>query len=52
MTKGLEGRTLAGRYDLLALLGQGGMGAVYRAHDRELDEPVALKVIGAELASR
>jgi serine/threonine-protein kinase len=47
----LAGRTLAGRYDLLALLGAGGMGAVYRAHDRELDELVALKVIKAELAS-
>jgi serine/threonine-protein kinase len=46
----LAGRTLAGRYDLLALLGAGGMGAVYRAYDRELDELVALKVIKAELA--
>jgi serine/threonine-protein kinase len=46
----LAGRTLAGRYDLLALLGAGGMGAVYRTHDRELDELVALKVIKAELA--
>jgi eukaryotic-like serine/threonine-protein kinase len=46
----LAGRTIAGRYDLLALLGAGGMGAVYRAHDRELDELVALKVIRAELA--
>jgi tetratricopeptide (TPR) repeat protein len=47
----LAGHTLAGRYDLLALLGAGGMGAVYRTHDRELDELVALKVIKAELAS-
>lgn len=41
----LAGVTLAGRYDVLELLGAGGMGAVYRAHDRELDEMVALKVI-------
>src|SRR5262245_42111937 len=47
----LAGHTLAGRYDLLALLGAGGMGAVYRAHDRELDELVALKVINAALAA-
>jgi eukaryotic-like serine/threonine-protein kinase len=48
--RALTGRILAGRYELLALLGAGGMGAVYRAHDRELDELVALKVIKAELA--
>ncbi|HEY1554889.1 MAG TPA: protein kinase [Kofleriaceae bacterium] len=46
----LAGQTLADRYDLLELLGEGGMGAVYRARDRELDELVALKVIRGELA--
>jgi serine/threonine-protein kinase len=46
----LTGQTLAGRYDLLELLGAGGMGAVYRARDRELDEIVALKVIRDDLA--
>jgi tRNA A-37 threonylcarbamoyl transferase component Bud32/tetratricopeptide (TPR) repeat protein len=46
----LVGRSLAGRYDVLAVLGEGGMGAVYRAHDRELDEIVALKLIRSELA--
>jgi serine/threonine-protein kinase len=46
----LTGKTLASRYDLLALIGTGGMGAVYRARDRELDELVALKVIRADLA--
>ncbi|HTR54077.1 MAG TPA: serine/threonine-protein kinase, partial [Kofleriaceae bacterium] len=46
----LAGQTIADRYDLLELLGEGGMGAVYRARDRELDELVALKVIRAELA--
>jgi tetratricopeptide (TPR) repeat protein len=48
----LAGYSLAGRYDLLALLGTGGMGSVYRARDRELDEEVALKVIRSELASQ
>src|SRR5205823_174478 len=40
-----------GRYDVLGLIGMGGMGAVYRARDRELDEIVALKVIRDELAA-
>jgi tetratricopeptide (TPR) repeat protein len=46
----LAGTTLAGRYDVLDLLGAGGMGAVYRAHDRELDEVVALKVMRGDFA--
>ncbi|HWE30958.1 MAG TPA: protein kinase, partial [Polyangia bacterium] len=34
-----------GRYVELTLLGQGGMGAVYRGRDPELDRAVAIKVM-------
>ncbi|MFN7975313.1 MAG: protein kinase [Acidobacteriota bacterium] len=39
------GSTLGDRYEIDALIGQGGMGAVWRAQDKELEELVALKVI-------
>ena len=44
------GTLLANRYEITALLGEGGMGAVYKANDRELNRPVALKVIRPDLA--
>ena len=45
------GTVLGGRYEILKLLGQGGMGAVYQASDRELDRIVALKIVKPEYAS-
>jgi eukaryotic-like serine/threonine-protein kinase len=44
------GHLFAGRYEIRGLVGRGGMGAVYRALDRELDEEVALKVLEADQA--
>ncbi len=52
------GTILADRYEVQRTLGRGGMGTVFLAHDRLLDEPVALKVLrrdadqGAEAVQR
>ena len=45
------GDVIAARYEILESIGQGGMGSVYKALDRELDRTIALKTIRPDLAS-
>ncbi len=48
----LVGAVLCGRYRLTKLIGQGGMGSVYEAHDRQMaDRQVAVKVLAAHLTT-
>ncbi len=44
------GALFHGRYEIEKPLGRGGMGMVYRAHDRTLDERVAIKVLRPDFA--
>jgi len=50
--KGLSsGSIFAGKYQIIEELGKGGMGKVYRAYDREIEEYVAIKIIRPEIAA-
>ncbi len=46
----LIGTTVDGRYLVQSMLGQGGMGAVYKAHQKTMNRSIALKVLKKELS--
>lgn len=47
----VRGTLFSGRYEIIEELGKGGMGKIYRAFDKKIDEEVALKLLKPEIAS-
>jgi serine/threonine protein kinase len=45
-----SGTTFANRYEIIEVLGKGGMGKVYKALDKEINEEVAIKFLKPEIA--
>ena len=42
------GRVINGRYEILGVIGEGGMGVVFEAHDKQVDRKVAIKLVRRE----
>jgi serine/threonine-protein kinase len=51
-SKGGKRPVRIGKYEVIAHIATGGMGAVYKAIDTDLQRPVALKILSAEMAAR
>ena len=51
MASSLVGRTFLGRYEIIRLLGEGGMGVVYLARQTDLGRQVVVKVMHDHVAS-
>jgi len=47
----IESGSKLGPYEVLSLIGAGGMGEVYKAKDTRLDRTVAIKVLPSHLAN-
>jgi serine/threonine-protein kinase len=47
----LVGKIIDGRYELLARIGEGGMGVVYKARQVSIDRPIAIKMLNPEMAA-
>jgi serine/threonine protein kinase len=51
LTELAAGSTFAGRYQIIEELGRGGMGRVYKALDKEINEKVAIKILKPEISA-
>lgn len=51
LNQGDIGRVIAGRFRIVKLIGEGGMGVVYQAHDTQVDRQVAIKLMRRECLS-